>query len=151
MCDSVSNPSSAEHRSRLSGRRPLSERPSTRVSHCRVPTEGSAGLGRWPARHVTTMARSRDFHFRKSALDSMVIASCVIGRFRDDQAVTCCLVVVGRGRRGVRRPLTASWCCGFREVWYPFAIPITIIWLTHQCEHDLSRAGLGSLPYMRTG
>ena len=32
----------------------------------------------------------------------MVIASCVIGRFRDDQAVTCCLVVVGRGR----------WVCG---------------------------------------
>ena len=67
LCGSVSNLSSAEHRSRLSGRRPLSERPSTRVSHCRtVPTAGSAGLGRWPARHVPTIARSRDFYFRKS-------------------------------------------------------------------------------------
>ena len=68
LCGSVSNLSSAEHRNMLSGRRPLSERPSTRISRCRtVPTAGSAGLGRWPARHVTTMARSRDFHFRKSS------------------------------------------------------------------------------------
>ena len=67
LCGSVSNLSSAEHRSRLSGRRPLSERPSTRISRCRaVPTAGSAGLGRWPARHVPTIARSRDFYFRKS-------------------------------------------------------------------------------------
>ena len=67
LCGSVSNLSSAEHRSRLSGRRPLSERPSTRISRCRtVPTAGSAGPGRWPARHVPTIARSRDFHFRKS-------------------------------------------------------------------------------------
>ena len=67
LCGCVSNPPSAEHRSRLSGRGPLTERPSTRISHGRgVPASGSAGPGRWPARHVTTIARSRDLYFRKS-------------------------------------------------------------------------------------
>ena len=67
LCGCVSNPPSAEHRSRLSGRRPLKERPSTRISHGReVRASGSAGPGRWPASHVPTIARSRDFYFRKS-------------------------------------------------------------------------------------
>ena len=76
LCGSVSNLSSAEHRSRLSGRRPLSERPSTRISRCRtVPTAGSAGLGRWPARHVPTIARSRDFYFRKSIYTAYILGT----------------------------------------------------------------------------
>ena len=30
--------------------------------------------------------------------------------------------------------------------WYPKEILLTILWLTHMYEHDLSRAGSGSLP-----
>ena len=70
LCGCVSNPPSAEHRSRLSGRRPLKERPSTRISHGReVRASGSAGPGRWPASHVPTIARSRDFYFRKKFIE----------------------------------------------------------------------------------
>ena len=68
LCGCVSSPPSAEHRSSLSGRGPLTERPSTRISHGRtMPASGSAGPGRWPASHVPTMACSRDLFFRKSA------------------------------------------------------------------------------------
>ena len=66
LCGCVSSPPSAEHRSSLSGRGPLTERPSTRISHGRtMPASGSAGPGRWPASHVPTMACSRDLFFRK--------------------------------------------------------------------------------------
>ena len=95
LCGSVSNLSSAEHWSRLSGRRPLSERPSTRISRCRaVPTAGSAGPGRWPARHVPTIARSRDFYFRKSAVWLFsyysVVCSCVLAL-----PIVCVLCLMG--------------------------------------------------------
>ena len=67
LCGCVSSPPSAEHRSSLSGRGPLTERPSTRISHGRtMPASGSAGPGRWPASHVPTIARSRDFFFQKN-------------------------------------------------------------------------------------
>ena len=61
LCGCVSNPPRAEHRSRLSGRRPLTERPSTRISHGRgVPASGSAGPGRWPARRVPPIVPCRE-------------------------------------------------------------------------------------------
>ena len=66
LCGCVSSPPSAEHRSSLSGRGPLTERPSTRISHGRtMPASGSAGPGRWPASHVPTMACSHQDVFEK--------------------------------------------------------------------------------------
>ena len=61
LCGSVSSQASAEHRRRLSGRRTLSERPPSRISHHHSrAASGSAGPERWPAGHDPPIVPARE-------------------------------------------------------------------------------------------
>ena len=61
LCGSESSLASAEHRTRLSGRRTLSERPPSRVSRCHSRAASrSAGPERWPAGHDPPIVPARE-------------------------------------------------------------------------------------------
>ena len=110
LCGCVSSPPSAEHRSSLSGRGPLTERPSTRISHRRaVPATGSAGPGRWPASHDPPIALSRDFFFRKSSFEETRYTGRSGGEWARSEERPSLLLGPGREERDPHPPLLHSY------------------------------------------